>query len=92
MKGGFVREPLAGNLVRRRMSSVAAYVEFYNPTLGSSGYTLLHSTVRGEIREPRWRRELYAKTLGEFGDSDGLQGTDVGSDVGRYADQYFTDY
>ncbi len=79
------------NYVERTQQTPGKFL-FYNPTLDNANYILLHSDVRGEIREPRWRRELYSKTLGEFGDdNDGVQGTSVGSNVGRYADQYFTD-
>ncbi len=79
------------NYVERTQQTPGKFL-FYNPTLDNANYILLHSDVRGEIREPRWRRELYSKTLGEFGsDRDGVQGTSVGDNVGRYADQYFTD-
>lgn len=65
---------------------------FYNQTLDNANYVLLHSTVRGEIVEPQWRRYLYARAAEEFGDVDQVQGTDVADNVGRYADQYFTDF
>lgn len=78
------------NYVERTQQTPGKFL-FYNPSLDNANFIMLHSTVRGEIREPRWRRELYSKTLGEFGDPDSAQGTDVGDNVGRYADQYFND-
>lgn len=32
---------------------------FYNPALTTNGFTLLHSTARGEINNPQWEVELY---------------------------------
>lgn len=32
---------------------------FYNPSLATGGYILLHSTARGEINNPGWEQELY---------------------------------
>ena len=78
------------NYVERTQQTPGKFL-FYNPSLDNANFVMLHSTVRGEIRDPRWRRELYSKTLGEFGDPDSAQGTDVGDNVGRYADQYFND-
>lgn len=37
---------------------------FYNPNFATNEYTLLHSTVRGEIQEPRWKKILY-REIGE---------------------------
>ena len=78
------------NYVARTQQTPGKFL-FYNPSLDNANFVMLHSTVRGEIRDPRWRRELYSKTIGEFGDADSAQGTDVGDNVGRYADQYFND-
>ena len=78
------------NYVERTQQTPGKFL-FYNPSLDNANYVMLHSTVRGEIRDPRWRRELYSKTIGEFGDEDSAQGFDVGDNVGRYADQYFND-
>ena len=78
------------NYVERTRQTPGKFL-FYNPSLDNANYVMLHSTVRGEIRDPRWRRELYSKTIGEFGDPDSAQGLDVGDNVGRYADQYFND-
>lgn len=32
---------------------------FYNPSLAPNDYVILHSTARGEINNPAWKRELY---------------------------------
>ena len=81
------------NFVERTFQGPGKFL-FYNPNLDNASYTLLHSTVRGEIREPRWRRVLYSRSSAtdEFLDNDGAQGTDIGDHVGRYADEYFADF
>ncbi|MEX2380716.1 MAG: GWxTD domain-containing protein [Vicingaceae bacterium] len=35
---------------------------FYSPSMGMSGYKILHSNVRGEIYNPNWEYELTSKT------------------------------
>ena len=79
------------NYIERTRQTPGKFL-FYNPILDNANYVLLHSTVRGEINEPRWRRVLYSRTIGEFGDDDTVQGTNVGDNVGRYADEYFSDF
>lgn len=34
---------------------------FYNPSLVTNDYYLLHSTCRGELQNPRWEVDLYSK-------------------------------
>lgn len=79
------------NFVERTGQSPGKFL-FYNQTLDNASYTLLHSTVRGELNEPQWRRYLYSRSGEEFEDPDSVQGTDVADNVGRYADQYFADF
>ncbi len=79
------------NYVERTFQGPGKFL-FYNPTLDNASYTLLHSTVRGEIAEPRWRRVLYSRSTSGFDDSDTVQGTEIGDHVGRYADEYFNDF
>jgi len=79
------------NFVERTGQSPGKFL-FYNEVLDNASYVLLHSTVRGEINEPQWRRYLYSRSAEEFGDADQVQGTDIGDNVGRYADQYFADF
>lgn len=79
------------NYVERTQQTPGKFL-FYNPTLDNANYLILHSDIRGEIRNPRWRRDLYSKAqASEFGDNDSVQGMGIGDNVGRYADQYFTD-
>ena len=78
------------NFVERTQQAPGKFL-FYNPVLDNASYDLLHSTVRGEINQPQWRRFLYSRSADEFVDPDAAQGTDVGDNVGRYADQYFND-
>jgi GWxTD domain-containing protein len=81
------------NYVERTFQGPGKFL-FYNPNLDNASFSLLHSTVRGEIREPRWQRILYSRSSASdsFIDQDGVQGTDVGDHVGRYADEYFADF
>lgn len=79
------------NFVERTFQGPGKFL-FYNPILDNASYTLLHSTVRGEIQEPQWKRILYSRSANEGSDRDPVQGTDIGDHVGRYADQYFNDF
>lgn len=65
---------------------------FYNPSLDDVNYVLLHSTIRGEIADPQWKRKLYSKAPQDFIGNDSAQDTEVSDNVGRYADKYFEDY
>jgi len=46
---------------------------FYNPSLSTNDFSLLHSTCRGERQNPRWELELYKDDL----NSNGAGGPDV---------------
>jgi len=46
---------------------------FYNPSLSTNDFALLHSTCRGERQNPRWELELYR----DDPNSDGGGGVDV---------------
>ena len=65
---------------------------FMNDVLDNASYTIIHSTVRGELFDPRWKRVLYSRSSDEFLDDDTTQGTDIADNVGRYADEYFDDF
>jgi GWxTD domain-containing protein len=63
---------------------------FYNPNLIANGYTLLHSSCRGEIQNPRWKHELYKNVPGDLiGNS--IDGRDVKENFNRRAEQIFND-
>ena len=63
---------------------------FYNPKLIVNGYTLLHSTCRGEINNPRWKQELYKSAPNDLiGNS--VDGREVKQGINRRADQIFND-
>ena len=65
---------------------------FYSQSLAED-FTLLHSTARGEINNPRWEVELYKRNAPNQIDGDNYHdGTQMQSNVGRNARTYFTDY
>jgi hypothetical protein len=66
---------------------------FYNPSLAGDDFVTLHSTARGEISNPRWERDLYARNAGEQYDGDNYQdATEMQRNVNRNARVYFEDY
>lgn len=63
---------------------------FYNPDKVSNNYVLLHSQVRGEIRNDRWANELYNAFDASNNASD-LDNTNVRGFYGARAIDYFND-
>ncbi len=63
---------------------------FYNPNLVANGYLLLHSTCRGEVNNPRWKRELYKSVPNEL-IGNNVDGTEVQNNYNRRAEQVFND-
>ncbi len=64
---------------------------FYNPSLSTNDYSLLHSTCRGEKQNPRWQLELYR----DDPNSDGGAGVDARSATdgfNRNAGKYFEEF
>jgi len=64
---------------------------FYNPSLSTNDYTLLHSTCRGEKQNPRWEIELYRDDF----NSDGGAGPDARRTTdgfNRNARQFFEEF
>jgi len=59
---------------------------FYNPSLGTNGYELLHSTARGEVNNPRWEVELYKDATME---TPRVDQNIMGDNVHRNARTYF---
>jgi GWxTD domain-containing protein len=66
---------------------------FYNPTMAGDDYVLLHSSARGEIRNPQWERLLYSRNAAdqEAGDNF-IDAERVQRNLGRNARVYFEDF
>lgn len=63
---------------------------FYNPSLVTNDYQLLHSTCRGERQNPRWEVDLYIDdTQGQTGNY--LEARTTQDNFGRNARRYFSD-
>lgn len=66
---------------------------FYNPSLAGEDFILLHSTARGEIRNPKWERVLYSRNAADQEDGDNYNdATSVKRNLGRNAKVYFDDF
>jgi GWxTD domain-containing protein len=62
---------------------------FYNPSLATNGFTLLHSTAIGEVRNDRWEVELYKDATLE---APAVDQKVMGDNVHRNARKYFENY
>lgn len=66
---------------------------FYNPSLAGEDYILLHSTARGETKNPQWERILYARNAYDQDEGDNYNdATGVQRNLGRNARVYFEDF
>jgi GWxTD domain-containing protein len=65
---------------------------FYNPSLAGDDFIILHSTARGEIKNPKWERELYKRNSREYTDDNYQDATTVQRNNGRNARVYFEDF
>jgi GWxTD domain-containing protein len=65
---------------------------FYNPSLAGDDFIMLHSTARGEIKNPKWERELYKRNPTEYTDDNYHDATTVERNTGRNARTYFEDF
>ncbi len=65
---------------------------FYNPSLATNGFILLHSNARGEVNNPRWEIELYGQAPMEIEGSNYLDGTRMQDNIGRRARRLFEDF
>lgn len=65
---------------------------FYNPNLTTNGFTLLHSTARGEVNNPRWEVTLYRNSPTEIQGNDYIDGTQMQGNTGRQARRLFESY
>lgn len=64
---------------------------FYNPSIVTNDYVLLHSTCRGEINNPQWEIKLYEDDRdAPIGHS--IEATDVQDGFNRNARRYFSDF
>lgn len=63
---------------------------FYNPSLATNDFKLLHSTAIGEVNNSRWEVELYRNAANEIDSSDPT-GNTMMSNFNRQARQYFDD-
>jgi GWxTD domain-containing protein len=64
---------------------------FYNPSLVANGHTLLHSTARGEVNNPKWQIELYRDAPNDFQGDNSFDATEIGNGINRNAVRLFND-
>ena len=62
---------------------------FFNPSLSTNGYRLLHSNARGEINNPQWEVQLYSNSPNEMESSNYVDGTTMQGKMGRRARRLF---
>jgi hypothetical protein len=65
---------------------------FYNPSLVSNGFIMLHSNARGEINNPRWEVELYRDSGQDPTNGSFIDGTQMGDGVGRAARRIYDSF
>ena len=61
---------------------------FYDPDLAGNNYILLHSTMRGEINNPQWKRILYKNSPQKSGNF--IDNTEPIDQYGRTIDSNFS--
>ena len=61
---------------------------FYNPTLATGGYQLLHSTSRYELQNANWEQELYRDAVQPI--SSGVDANSMS--FTKRAREYFSDF
>ncbi|MEO1258741.1 MAG: GWxTD domain-containing protein [Bacteroidota bacterium] len=65
---------------------------FFNQSLATNGYRLLHSTARGELNNPQWELQLYSNSPNEIQGSNFVDGTTMQGKIGRQARRLFESY
>jgi hypothetical protein len=67
---------------------------FYNPSLATNGYKLLHSNARGEVHNPQWEVELYRNAPQAPGSASGnfIDQTHVQGGMGRNARRLYESF
>lgn len=64
---------------------------FYNPSLVHNGYELIHSTVRGEINNPRWELYIYGNAPDEIDGPDFMNSRRMQDNINRNARRFYED-
>lgn len=64
---------------------------FYNPSLVTNGFILLHSTARTERNNPRWIAELYSNAPNELNGASSIESNDVAPGFNRRAKELMED-
>ncbi|MFZ1495926.1 MAG: GWxTD domain-containing protein [Saprospiraceae bacterium] len=64
---------------------------FYNPSLGTNDFKLLHSTARGETNNPRWLVDLYKNAPAEVAGDDYSNSNSMLPNINRNAERYFNE-
>ena len=65
---------------------------FYNPSLATNGFTMLHSTARGEVNNPRWEVDLYGSAPNDLDGSNYIDGTQMKGNIGRHARRLYESF
>jgi GWxTD domain-containing protein len=65
---------------------------FYNPSLATGDYRLLHSTAFGELNNPQWERYLYSDAPEDIEGRDFISGTNMNDGINRNARRLFEDF
>ena len=65
---------------------------FFNPSLSTNGFRLLHSNARGELNNPQWELQLYSNSPNEIEGSNYVDGTTMQAKIGRQARRLFESY
>lgn len=79
------------NYVERTRQNNARFI-FYNPSLATGDFRLLHSTVRGELNNPQWEVELYRDAPNEIEGTNFIDGTQMQDNFGREARSRVNDF
>lgn len=64
---------------------------FYNPTLATNDFVLLHSNCRGERNNPRWELDLYSDAVLDQ-PSNYIDSRSMPDNFNRNAKRYFSDF
>jgi len=64
---------------------------FYNPSLATGDFRLLHSTALGELNNPQWERDLYRDMPNDIQGDDYISGTKMNDGINRNARRIFED-